>query len=149
MFAPQTNGESTRFSRPADYYSSPTAEPVVPAWARYGCGAAAAVILLLLFGVGAFLTSGGMSSAIDLTLGLTASEISGMYGSEVTPSARAGLDAELDSLREGLRAGRISVASIQPLLEEMRSSMADEHIDAKETARLTSTAARIARSAKR
>lgn len=123
----ETSG-GRRFSWPADYYSAPASERVIPVWAVRGCGAVSLLILLLLFGGGIFLATGGFVDFMDLVLGMSVSEMKGMYNADVTADQKAALDAEVERLRTNLREGRVAVAGLQPFLEALRTASSDSKI---------------------
>lgn len=135
MLERETSGEP-RFSWPSDYYSSATPQPLLPRWAKYGCGATALLVILLIFTGGAFLAGGGFVDFMDLVLGMSVGEMKGMYTSSVTPDQRKALDAEIERLRVNLREGRTSIASLQPFLEEMRKTTGDNTVTPEEAERL-------------
>lgn len=136
-------GGGRRFSWPADYYSAPASEPIVPVWAVRGCGGAALLALVLLFAGGAFLASGGFVDLMDLVLGMSVGEMKGMYGADVTAGQKAALESEIETMREGLRSGRVSVAALQPFLETLRTASGDSRITAEEAGRLRDAARTI------
>ena len=142
MDAPESSGER-RFLWPAEFYSAPTPQTVLPAWAIRGCGAAAVLVLLLLFAGGAFLASGGFVDLMDLVLGMSVGEMKGMYGADVNAARKTSLEREVDRLRGNLRDGRVSVAGLQPFLEELRRATGDSKVTAEEAERLRSAARSI------
>ena len=127
----------TRFYRPADYYSSASPERVLPAWASYGCGAASLLVLLLVFAGGAYLAGGGFTDLMDLALGMTLSEMRGMYTSDVTAAQKKELEREVEAMREKLRTQKLSVQRIQPVLEAIRKATGDEKLNANEVESIT------------
>src|SRR6185436_16953514 len=98
-----------RVYRPADYYSSASPERVLPQWAPYGCGAASVLILILVFGGGAWLAGGGFTQMMDLVFGITMGEMRGMFAKEVTAAQKQSLEREVETLRQNLRDERVSV----------------------------------------
>ena len=118
--------------RPCDYYSSASPERVLPAWAPYGCGAAALLILILVFAGGAFLSRGGFTQVMDLVFGMTMGEMRGMYTAEVTPAQKKALEDEIASMRKNLREEKISVQSLQPVLKTIQKATGDQKLSAKE-----------------
>jgi hypothetical protein len=134
-----------RFVWPAEYYSGQTPAPVIPGWAALGCGAAAVVVLLLVFAGGAWMASGGFQQVMDLSLGMTVAEMKGMYVSEVTSVQRKTLDAEIETMREGLRTKKVAVASLQPFMQALQKAVRDEKITPAEAKSLEDTVRRINR----
>jgi|SRR6185436_6574779 len=118
--------------RPCDYYSSASPERVLPAWAPYGCGAAAVLILILVFAGGAFLSRGGFAQAMDLVFGMTMGEMRGMYTAEVTPAQKKALEEEIETMRRLLREEKISVQSLQPVLKTIQKGTGDQKLSAHE-----------------
>ena len=132
-----------RFLWPAEYYSGPSPAPVIPGWAALGCGAASAVILLLVFAGGAWMASGGFQQVMDISIGMTVAEMKGMYAVEVTPAQRNSLDAEIETMREGLRTKKVAVASLQPFMQSLQKAVRDEKITPAEAKSLEETVRRI------
>lgn len=131
------------FRRPADYYSSPTPDPAFPMWLSLGCGALSLVVLLVIFAGGAWLSSGGFSQFLDMTLGMTMGELRGMYEPTVAAKDKDELEAEVRAMREHLRADRVTGAAIQPFLQSLRGTMGDNKVTTLETDQLTAVAAKI------
>lgn len=138
-----------RFVRPADYYSAPTPPAVFPAGVTYGCGAAAALVLALIFVGGAILSRGGFTSFMDMAVGMSIGEMRSMYAKEVTDARRKSLEAEIETMREHLRNDRISIVSLQPFLETLRSAMYDRRVTEQEARTLEENARKINVNAKR
>ena len=138
-----------RFSWPADYYSGPTPAPVLPRWAPFGCGAAAVVVLVIVFAGGAFLASGGLVDLMDMVFGMTLGEMRGMYEAEVTPAQKKALETEIETLRKNLREKKISVASLDPVLQAMRRGTANEKLNPKEVGEITAAARKANQSSSR
>ena len=143
MTLPETE-QRRRFQWPADYYSSATPAPVLPSWAAFGCGAAAVVILLLVFAGGAWLSRGGFTDFMDMALGMSVGEMRGMYADDVTPEQRKSLDAGIESMRVSLREEKISVAALQPFMQELQRAVDDKKITPAEAKTLEETSRRIA-----
>jgi hypothetical protein len=135
---------STRpFRWPADYYSAPAPTPVLPRWAPFGCGAAAVVVLILVFAGGAFLSSGGFLDFMDFVIGMSASEMKGYYAAEVSPAQRKSLDDEVVLMRKNMREQKISIAQMQPFLELLRNAGGDKKVTPQEAAAMESVVKRI------
>lgn len=135
--------DSRRFVLPAEYYSGPTPRPVLPQWAAWGCGAVSVFILLIVFGGGIMLSRGGFSSFMDLVLGMSLGEMKAMYEPGITEAQKTALDSEIEGVRQKLRDDRMSIATLQPLLEGIRSAGADGKITAQEVETLRITAERL------
>jgi len=118
--------------RPCDYYSSASPERVLPAWAPYGCGGAALLILILVFAGGAFLARGGFTQVMDLVFGMTMGEMRGMYTADVTPAQKKQLEDEIALMRKNLREEKISVQSLQPVLKTIQKGTGDQKLSGKE-----------------
>jgi len=130
---------SLPFRRPADYYSTPVsgARPLFPQWVPFGCGTASIVVLLLVLALGAAVSRGALGELLDLMFGTMQSEIDKMFTPDVTPPQRAALDAEMKTMRASIRANRLSLDHLQPLLRSMREVSSDEHVTPAETQQLT------------
>ncbi len=144
MTEPETIPER-RFVWPADYYSAPTLPSVFPAGVTYGCGAASALVLLLIFAGGAFLAGGGCASFMDLAMGMSIGEMRGMYAGEVTAARRKSLEAEIETMREHLRDERISVVALQPFMQTLQSAIHDRRVTEQEARVLEENARKINR----
>jgi hypothetical protein len=143
---PETSGPASsgrRFQWPADYYSSPSPEAVMPRAAAYGCGAASALVLLLVFAGGAFLSGGGFAQFMDFAMGMSLGEMRGQFGADVTPARKASLEAEIERLRQSVRDEKTPVTSMQPFLVALRNAGSDKKITAEEAAQLEQTARKI------
>ena len=132
------------FRFPCEYYSSPVSEvrPIFPKWMPYGCGAASAVVIILLFVGGALLSGPYLASAMDFVVSSAAGEIRGMYAPDVTAAQKQRFDDELKQMRDALEAGRISVKNMQPFLKVMQTTIADKKVTGEELEQLTRAAAR-------
>jgi hypothetical protein len=142
------NPSTHRFVWPADYYSAPAAAPILPRWAPFGCGAAALVVLIIVFAGGAFLSSGGFLDLMDFVIGMTASEMKGHYAADVPSAQRKSLDDEVVLLRKNLREEKASVVQLQPFLERLQDASADKKITTQEVTLLQDIAKRINAKAK-
>ncbi len=147
MTAPETT-LPRRFVWPSDYYSSATPNPVLPSWATYGCGGLAALMIVLIFAGGAYLSGGGFSDFMDLAIGMSVSEAKGMYASDVSAGRKQSLDAEIATMRKHLREGTISVQKLQPFLDTMRKVTSDNKVTGAEAATLEETARKANSTAK-
>lgn len=136
---PEQHSVSLPFRRPADYYSTPAgdARPLFPGWVPYGCGTASIIVLLLVFALGAAVSTGALGELLDLMFGSMQAEIDRMFTPEVKPSQKAAFDAEMKAMRVAIRANRLTLDRLQPLLRSMRDASSDEHITAEETEQLT------------
>ena len=64
-------------------------------------------------------------------------EIDKMFTPDVKPPQKAAFDAEMKTMRASIRANRLSLDRLQPLLRSMRDASSDEHVTAAETEQLT------------
>jgi len=132
-----------RFRFPADYYSAPLSDvkPVVPKWVPWGCGTAAAVFVLILFGAGALLTGSRLATFMDFTLGMSLGELKGAFADDVSEQQKAAFDKEVSAMRENLRTERIAVKNVQPFLQTMQKATSDDKVTPAEVDQLTKAAA--------
>ncbi|HUP46769.1 MAG TPA: hypothetical protein VM779_14785 [Thermoanaerobaculia bacterium] len=132
---------------PADYYSAPLSEvkPYLPKWVPWGCGAAALLMLLLMFAGGAMLTGPRLAALFDLVVGMSLGEMKGMYADDITAEQQESFEAAVNEMRAGLRESRIPIEEAQPFLQSMQKAVGDEKVTAEELERLT----KIARDASR
>jgi hypothetical protein len=127
------------FRRPADYYSTPIGETkaLFPRWVPYGCGAAAIVILIVVFIGGVFAVRGGMGQLLDMMFGSMQTEIDKMFTKDVSPAQKAAFEREMKTMRDTVRHNRLPVDRLQPLLRTMRDATSDEHVTPAEADELT------------
>jgi hypothetical protein len=142
------NPSKRAFVRPADYYSSGAPKPVLPQWAPFGCGAAAVVVLILVFAGGAFLSSGGFTDFLDFAVSMSVSEMKGQYAADVPAAQKKSLDDEIVRLRKNLREHRISVPQLQPFLLKLRDVSSDKKVTGAEAGALETVARKINAGAK-
>lgn len=130
---------SAPFRRPADYYSTPIgdAKPLFPRWVPYGCGAAAIVVLIVIFAGGVFAVHGGMGQLLDMMFGSMQTEIDKMFTKDVSPAQKAGFEREMKAMRDAVRTNRLRADRLQPLLRTMRDVTSDERVTPAETDQLT------------
>ena len=129
-----------RFLWPADYYSGPTPNAVLPRWVSFGCGAASLVVILIVFLGGAWLSSGGFTQFLDFAFGMSMGEMRGMYASEVTDAQKKALDQEIETMRAGVRNRELAPKDLQPVLQTMQKAMGDDKVTAAEVQSLTAAA---------
>ena len=136
---------SAPFRRPADYYSTPIgdARPLFPRWVPYGCGAAAIVVLIVVFVGGVFAVRGGMGQLMDWMFGSMQTETEKMFTKDVTAAEKATFEREMKTMREAVRTNRLRVDRLQPLLRTMRDVSADEKVTSIETEQLIKEMHRI------
>jgi len=116
------------FRLPADHYASPERTPVFPRAVPFGCGAAAIVFVVAIFGFGAT-----ADRFMPWLFGIMQSEIDGQFTKDVPAAQRAEFDAQFNELRARLKSGRANLQRLQPFLEKMRSAGMDEKITPEET----------------
>lgn len=143
------NPSKRAFQWPADYYSSATPKPVLPQWAPFGCGAAAVVVLILVFAGGALLSSDRFLDFMDFAIGMSVSEMKGQFAAEVSAEQKKSLDDEIERMRKNLREQKISVQNMQPFLQSLRDVSADKKVTAEEAASLQAVARKINSAVKR
>jgi hypothetical protein len=130
------------FRFPAHYYSSPVSEvrPVFPRWVPLGCGSLSAVVLVVLFVAGAFITGSKLGELVDLMLGTTLGELRTMYAPDVTAAQKSSFESEVKAMREGIRARKVPVQDVQPFLKAMQGAVSDKKVTPTELERLTKAA---------
>ena len=133
-----TPQESRRVLWPAEYYSTPTPEAILPRGVSYGCGAASILVLVIVFAGGVFLTTGGLTDFMDFVLGMSFGELK--YDPAVTPAQKKSLTTEVDALRENLRTKKVPVAKLQPFLQSLQKAGADGTVNAAEAKQLEGAA---------
>jgi hypothetical protein len=129
---------SLPFQRPSDYYSSPVGEgkPLFPRWVTFGCGGAAIVVLLVVFGAGIAASSGGLGEVLDLVFSSIQTETEKLFTPEVKSGQRAAFAAEMKKMRDSIRNNKLSLDRLQPLLRDLREATSDERVSPAEVKRL-------------
>lgn len=145
MSVPET-ADGKRVLWPADYYSGPSPQAVLPKGVTFGCGAAAAVALILVFAGGAFMASGGLVQFMDMALGMSMGDVRGMYTAQVSGAQKAELEKSIEDLRSGLREGRVPVTALDPVMQTMRRGIADQKLEPGEVDALAAAARKAAAS---
>jgi hypothetical protein len=149
MTVPEENDVRRPSRWPADYYSSPTPNAVLPSWLTLGCGIAGALALLLIFAGGYFASRGGMTQFMDFAIGMSITEMRGQYTPDVSAARKKSLDDEIARLRQNYREGKVALPAIQPFLEAIRDVSADGKVTGPEAARLEESTRKINAGAKR
>jgi|SRR5690349_16490047 len=145
---PATEPAQTTTKWPADYYSSPTAKPIVPQWVPLGCGGLSLVVLIVVFAGGAFLASGGFKDFMDFAVGMSVSEMKGQYAPDVSAARKKSLDEEITRLRKNLREEAITIVGMQPFFEQLREVSSDKKVTAQEAQGLEEIARKVNAGAK-
>lgn len=123
-----------RSQRPAEYYSSPvTARPLFPKWVPLGCGTVSLLFILLLFLGGSLVSNGGIAKFLDFSFAQMQGEVDRMFASDVTPDQRKAFDAETNRLRANIKAQKVQLKNLQPLLDSMKDAISDKLVNAAET----------------
>lgn len=133
---------SNRRQWPADYYASATPEPVLPRWASYGCGAAAVLVLVVLFAGGLYLNRGGFAQLMDFTFGMTLGDMRGMYTPEVTQAQKDAMERAIETMRTNVREGKAPAASMQPTLQTIQKAIRDDKLTPDEVEAITAATRR-------
>ena len=133
---------SRSFRLPAQYYCAPLSEvrPIFPKWVPYGCGAAAAVFLLLLFASGSLLSGPKFAELLDFVLGTSLGELRPLMANDISAEEKERFESEVKVLREGLRKGEVPIARVQPFLKAMSKAISDQVVEREELERLTKAA---------
>lgn len=137
------------FRLPSDYYCAPVSEvrPVLPTWAPFGCGIAAALFLVLLFAAAGLLSGERFGGLLDFVIGTSLGELRPMIATDVGAEEKAHFEAEVKAMREGMRDGKVPVARVQPFLRSMQNAIADQKVSKEEIEELTKVAHEAAKPA--
>jgi hypothetical protein len=124
------------FSRPADYYSTPESRlrPLFPRWVPVGCGWASLVFVIVLFAAGALAPRSG--SVLDMLFGKIEDDLAGHFAKDVTPAQKASFAAEMRTMRNAARNGKLKLDRTQTFLRLATELDADETIDHAEADKL-------------
>jgi hypothetical protein len=93
--------------------------------------------LIAVFLLGIAASRGGMGQVFDLMFAAMQGEIDKMFTREVKPAEKAAFDAEMKKMRDSVRANRLSLDRLQPLLRSLQDVTSDERVTPAETERLT------------
>ncbi len=130
-----------RFPVPADYYASPATDvsPLFPRWVPLGCGWLAVVVLVTLFAGGAIILKGGGGAGriIDFFFQSVGGDLRQMMSRDVGKPDRDALDAEMKMLHDNISAGRVGLATLQPLLKSIGNAVEDKKVSASEVRQIT------------
>jgi len=102
----------------------------------YGCGAAAIVVLILIFLGGVFASRGGMGEVLELMFGSMQGEIDKMFTKDVPPAQKAAFDREMKTMRDSVRQNQIPIERLQPLLRSLREITSDNRVTPAEAQQL-------------
>jgi hypothetical protein len=126
---PQKQPSSLPFHLPADYYAAPAGvRPLFPRWVPMGCGIAAALLILVMFIGGAVVSRGGVGRVMDFFMGTMQREMPGLYAPDVPAESRRALELDLDSLRANIRAERVPLARLDPVMTALRQAVQDQKL---------------------
>ena len=129
-----------RFLWPAEYYATPTSQPVLPRWVSFGCGAASLAVIVLVFVGGAWLSSGGFAQFLDLAFGMSLGEMRGMYATDVTDAQKKTLEQEIETMRTNVRQHKLPPKNLQTVLQTMQKAMGDNKLTVAEVTSITEAA---------
>lgn len=121
------------FRLPAEYYASPERAPVLPRAVPIGCGIASIVFLLAFGALGVLLSGNGGGRIMASLFGMMQSEMDGQFAKDVPAADKKEFDAQFDTLRSRVAAGRVNLQRLQPFLEKMRNASMDEKVTPEET----------------
>jgi hypothetical protein len=114
---PQPPDDALPFRRPADYYSTPeiNRRPLFPKWVPIGCGWVAVVFVVLFFIAGTLAPKSG--SALEWVFGKIQTDMTPHFAKDVTPAQKAEFTAEMKTLRESAKAGKLKLDKTQTFLK--------------------------------
>jgi preprotein translocase subunit SecD len=113
---------------------------VLPRGVTFGCAAASIVVLIVVVAGGAWLASGGMVDFMDLAFGMSLGEMRGMYTPQVTAAQKKELEQMIESLRANVRARKVPLGQLQPVLQTLQRGIRDKKMDPGEVYALTAAA---------
>lgn len=135
--------------RPADYYSSPSPERVLPQWVTLGCGGLSVLALIVIFAAATWISSSGFGQFIDMSLGMTLADMRSRYAKDVSEADKKELETEVEAMRVSLRAEKIATTKLQPFLQELSRSTRDGKVTTDEVNRITAEAAKVNQTVKK
>ncbi|HVT45528.1 MAG TPA: hypothetical protein VMT00_14200 [Thermoanaerobaculia bacterium] len=146
---PEPVHEGGSFQRPADYYSAPTTpgeqRKGCPRPVLIGCGGGGCLVLLLLFIGGAWMMKGGAGWMLNYAISKIEGEITELATPEVSSEEREELREGLREVRAKIERDEIKLVEVQPLLEQLQSSIRDRRVTPEETRELNETLRRLNR----
>jgi hypothetical protein len=129
---------ASAFRRPADYYSSvDTQKPIFARWVPFGCGTASIVVIVAMLIMAAGISSGAFGELFEYVFASMEGEIVKMMAPDVKPEQKKAFQAEMKTMRESIRRGKLSMDRLQPLMKSIREASVDEKVTGPEVERLT------------
>lgn len=95
------------------------------------------MLLIALAGVAIGVSSGAFSGIFTMAMSSMQGEVDKMMAPDVKPAQKAAFDAEMKTMRGSVRAGRLKLERLQPLMRMMRDVVSDERVTGPEVDRLT------------
>ena len=134
----EVNPAVSSLRRPADYYSTAgTPKPIFPRWVPLGCGITSIVVIVLMVFMAALISTGAFSGLSEMLFAQMEAEVVKMMAADVKPAQKQAYQAEMKTMRESLRSGKLSMDKLQPLMKSLRDVTIDEKVTGPEVERLT------------
>ena len=95
------------------------------------------MLLIALVGVAAGVSRGAFSGLFEMVFASMQGEVDKMMAPDVKPQQKAAFDAEMKTMRDSIRASKLKIDRLQPLMKAMREVVTDERVTSPEVERLT------------
>ena len=100
-------------------------------------------VLVIMFAVGMFFRSGGLSSLVALAIGQAQTDMKGMIAEDVSADSVEKLDESLRAVRKRLTDGELDQSKVLPLLQEIQKVSKDRKVSGEEVDALLKVVAEI------
>lgn len=119
---------SGSYQRPAEYYETPGGpkeKSGCPRWLLYGCGGLGCLGLLLIVGIGIWMSRGGAARATTFVVSTLERDAEKLYTDDVPAEDRQALRQELAKLKDHIRSEQVDLMQLQPILSQINGSIRD------------------------
>ena len=126
---------SGSYQRPAEYYEAPGApkgKSGCPRWLLFGCGGLGCLGLLLIVGIGIWMSRGGAARATEFVVTTLERDAEKLYTDDVPAEDREALRQELAKLKDHIRSEQLDLMELQPVLGEINGVIRDGKLTAPE-----------------
>lgn len=126
---------SGSYQRPAEYYEAPGGpkeKSGCPRWLLFGCGGLGCLGLLLIVGIGIWMSRGGAARATEFVVTTLERDAEKLYTDDVPAEDREALRQELAKLKDHIRSEQLDLMELQPILGEINVVIRDRKLTPQE-----------------
>lgn len=137
---------SGSYRPPAEYYESPAPPRErggCPRWLLFGCGGLGCLGLLLIFGIGFWVTRGGGSRLTGFVVSTLEKDAEKLFTDDVPQKDREALRRELADLKDHIRSEQVDLMELQPILSQINTAIRDRNLTAPEVEALIDAIRRV------